>query len=287
MNKTIFTFILSSIVVVSSLLAQAGTEKSEPQLTITAGTQRVVFTRSQLLKLPSVQNVVIEKDPVYNNARKTYTAVPLTALFEKIKKDAKATLLFNCLDGFSAPLSIERALEQKKDASQAYVAIELADQAWPARSNKSKDSAGPFYLVWTNPEKSKIGPEEWPFQLSGFEIVPPLETQYPNVVPKADVSATSVVQSGFKLFVKNCFSCHRVNGEGPSELAPDLNIPHNPTEYFKLQYLKTLIRNPQNLRHWSGSRMKGFEEKLLNDTELNQILEYLKYISKHKKISQN
>ena len=47
--------------------------------------------------------------------------------------------------------------------SVAWVAVE--DPARRGRSLPGKDvSAGPFYLVWEHPERSKVGTELWPYQ---------------------------------------------------------------------------------------------------------------------------
>jgi hypothetical protein len=65
-------------------------------------------------------------------------------------------------------------------------------------------------------------------------------------------------------------------------MGPDLNVPMNPVEYFHITALKTLIRDPQKLRHWPESKMKGFSKKEISDSDLNHLLSYLKYISKRK-----
>ena len=49
--------------------------------------------------------------------------------------------------------------------------------------------------------------------------------------PKHETDAK--VARGLKLFQKTCFACHTINGEEASKVGPDLNLPMNPTEYFK------------------------------------------------------
>jgi cytochrome c1 len=70
--------------------------------------------------------------------------------------------------------------------------------------------------------------------------------------------------------------CHTLNGQGTSQLGPDLNIPFNPTEYMAEKYLRQLIRDPQSLRRWPQSKMAGFSPKDLPDGELDQIVAYLR-----------
>jgi cytochrome c1 len=76
--------------------------------------------------------------------------------------------------------------------------------------------------------------------------------------------------------------CHTLNGQGTSQLGPDLNIPFNPTEYLGEKYLRQLIRNPQSLRRWPQSKMAGFSSKDLPDGELDQIVAYLRSMSGQK-----
>jgi hypothetical protein len=39
-----------------------------------------------------------------------------------------------------------------------------------------------------------------------------------------------------------------MNHQGPSRVGPDLNLPLNPTEYFKESVLPRYIRNPKSIR---------------------------------------
>ena len=99
-----------------------------------------------------------------------------------------------------------------------YIAVEPPAQKWPGLKAGDPKSAGPFYLIWSDPEKSHIATEEWPFQLAGFEIQPPVRDLYPKIVP--DATASSHVGHGFNLFVQNCFACHTMNGQGNSKDGP-------------------------------------------------------------------
>ena len=145
---------------------------------------------------------------------------------------------------------------------------------------KDKPSAGPFYLVWTDPAASQIGPEQWPFQVARIRQLAAVEQRFPALLPAADASAE--VRAGFALYQKNCMACHRLNGAGDSEFGPDLNIPHNPTEYFTGDFLRQYIRDPQSLRRWPQGRMPGFSEQVLNTMELEQLVGYLQHMAQRK-----
>jgi mono/diheme cytochrome c family protein len=272
-NKIIFIFLICCHVAVAA----------EPTLTIKSGTQTVTYTRSQLLQRTDLQTITTLEDPAYRNQKMTYQAVPVTSLFKAIVIPANATIQFQTLDEFSAPIAKDKLLANSPEQASAYIAIESADKKWPAIKPGVDDrTPGPFYLIWKNPKKSNISTEEWPFQLAGFSIEDAFAVRFPHVAPNADMAETSAVMRGFKVFKSNCFTCHTVNREGQGKIGPDLNVPHNPTEYLSTAHLKIFIRNPQNLRYFPQDKMGGFPVGTISDQELDDVLAYLAYMAKHK-----
>lgn len=73
-----------------------------------------------------------------------------------------------------------------------------------------------------------------------------------------------------------------MNREGPSQVGPDLNLPLNPTEYFKESILPRYIRDPKSVRSWEGSKMPGFGLEALSDDALASIVAYLKQMASEK-----
>ena len=106
--------------------------------------------------------------------------------------------------------------------SVAYIAIE--DKKWPPVNDRG-ETGGPFYLIWENPELSKINGQSWPFMLSGFEVKNSLKATYPKIFPDSKISKNSSIYKGFEVFVTNCFVCHQINGQGEGLVGPDLNHP--------------------------------------------------------------
>jgi hypothetical protein len=89
-------------------------------------------------------------------------------LFKGLTIPEFAAIQCNAADGFSAIVEKTRLLSTDPRASKAYLAIEDPKRPWPDLVGKTT-SAGPFYLVWTDPQASAIGREEWPFQVvKGF-----------------------------------------------------------------------------------------------------------------------
>ena len=258
--------LLSSLLLLTALPLQAA------ELLLEINGQQTRYSTEQLLK--QAQAIQIPADVAYKRAM-TYQAVPVASLLPGV--NAGDQLQAVASDGFAAELPAAPLLN--REGARAWVAIEDPAQPWP-RLNSNKPSAGPFYLVWTNPQAGQIGPEQWPFQMVSLCQVQSLAQRFPALLPAS--SASAEVQAGFAQFQKHCLACHRLNGAGDSAFGPDLNIPHNPTEYFNADYLPRYIRDPQSLRRWPQARMPGFSPQALADAELQQLLAYLRHMATRK-----
>jgi mono/diheme cytochrome c family protein len=256
----------------SLALLPLGGQAAELKLQLPQGSRS--WSSAQLLAHPQAQTIEIAADVAYKHTMH-YRAVPLAALLEGVQPGDHLQAV--ALDGFAAELPAAPLLATQ--GARAWLAVEDPAQPWPALAS-GKPSAGPFYLVWQNPEAAQIGPEQWPFQVSTFRLLAPVTQRFPAMLPAADAGAE--VQAGFAVFQKNCLACHRLNGAGDSQFGPDLNIPHNPTEYFTGDFLRQYIRDPQSLRKWPQGRMPGFSEKVLSKKELKELTQYLKHMARRK-----
>ena len=259
----------------------AGGEIAEPTIIMENSGRKLSFTRSELLKRSDLKKIEVKEDPSYPGRTMVYHAVPVAALFAQTSIAPDAVIEFKCLDGFAATISQSRILNSDPRRSVAYLAIEGAAESWPA-VKPNGPSAGPFYLIWSHPELSSIAQEEWPFQLAGFAVKGSLQAIYPAIYPAPD--ASPIVRRGLQSFTRNCFPCHTMNKSGPADVGPDLNVPKNVTEYFTPAGLRTLIRNPQDLRYFPRSRMSAFPPSILPDAELEDLVAYLSYMSKLKRL---
>ena len=277
-----FSLLLKIVVifVFSATPIMAVGEIAEPTLILENGDKKLSFSRSDLLKRSDLKKIEVKEDPSYPGRVMIYQAVPVAALFAQTSIAPDAVIEFKCLDGFAATISQSRILNTDHKRSVAYVAIESAAESWPPVKSGGP-SAGPFYLIWLHPELSSIAQEEWPFQLAGFAVKGSLQAMYPAIFPAQ--GAPSGVQRGFQSFTRNCFPCHTINKSGPSDVGPDLNVPKSVTEYFTPGVLRTLIRNPQDLRYFPRSRMSAFPSSILPDAELEDLIAYLGYMSKRKR----
>lgn len=249
---------------------------SAAQLHLELGATPRQWSSAELLGHPQAQEISIEQDVSYKRPMH-YRAVPLVTLLEGVS--ASDHLQAVALDGFAAEMPAAPLLQQ--GPARAWLAVEDPGKPWPPLS-QGKPSAGPFYLVWTAPQASGIRPEQWPFQISTIRKLAPVDQRFPALLPDPKLPADSPVRQGFALFQQNCLVCHPLSGVGDAQVGPDLNVPHNPTEYFQPAYLRKLIRDPQSLRRWPQAKMPGFAENVLSEQELDALLAYLGHMAARK-----
>ncbi|MGE7136972.1 c-type cytochrome [Luteibacter sp. NPDC031894] len=234
------------------------------------------LTTEALLARPDVRDIQVRGDVSYHHDAH-YRAIPLKALLDGVPADAH--LQFVALDGFTAEVPASLVLDGH--GAEAWLAIEPEGAPWPALGT-GKPSAGPFYLVWLHPDAGHVGPEQWPYQVASIRVLASPAARFPAMQPAASLPANAPARHGFALFQRNCISCHTLNGQGDAKLGPDLNIPHNPTEYLRDAMFRTLVRNPQDLRHWPQAKMPGFDSKVLSDADLDDLVAYLKHMAGRK-----
>ncbi len=249
---------------------------SAAQLDLQLGANSRTWQTEELLKHPQLQTLTINNDVSYKKDM-TYQAVPLAALLTGVKPEDHLQAV--ALDGFAAALAAAPLLN--KDGARAWLAIEDPARPWPPLS-AGKHSAGPFYLVWTDPQAGNISPEQWPFEVASIKLMAPVAQRFPALLPDPALKADDPVNKGFALFQKNCLACHRLNGAGDAQFGPDLNMPYSPTEYFGADFLKRYIRDPQSLRQWPQAKMPGFSAEVLPDTDLEMLVGYLKHMAGRK-----
>jgi mono/diheme cytochrome c family protein len=260
------------------LLVSLDAIAAEATLEIVSGQQRLTFSLTQLLSRPDVQTISVD-DSVYRQRHTRFAAIPIAHLLRGVAIPDTAVVQFRATDGFSASLETSRLMSADPEASKAFLAIEDPKHPWPQLRGK-QTSAGPFYLVWLDPKASAISSEEWPFQIASLTVLADPRSVFPKIYPAAD--AAPAVQNGFKSFQRNCFPCHRMNGEGAGSIGPDLNLPTNPTEYLQADALRSLIRDPASVRTWPQRAMNGFSPAAIPDAELADLIAYLAYMRDHK-----
>lgn len=258
------------------LLALCATLSHAATLTIETGHGTQALTTKQLLSRPDVRDITVPGDVSYH-ATTHYRAVPMRALLAGVAADAH--LQFTALDGFAA--EVPASLILSSTGAEAWLAVEPQDKPWPTLG-PGKPGAGPFYLVWLHPEAGHVSPEQWPYQVASVRLLADAATRFPAMRPAAGLAKDDPVMRGFAVFQRTCLSCHTLNGQGDAKLGPDLNIPHSPTEYLRADMLRTLVRNPQDLRHWPQVKMPGFGKDVLSDADFDDLVAYLTHMARHR-----
>ncbi len=249
---------------------------SAAQLHLELGASVREWSSAELLGHPQAQDISVDQDVSYKRPMH-YRAVPLVTLLKGVT--ASDHLQAVALDGFAAEMPAAPLLQQ--GPARAWLAVEDPAHPWPPLA-QGKPSAGPFYLVWTNPQAGRISPEQWPFQVSRFKQLQTVGERFPALLPDPKLAANDPINQGFALFQKNCLACHRLNGGGDAQMGPDLNVPYNPTEYFSGDFLRRYIRDPQSLRHWPQAKMPAFTASVLPDNELDLLVGYLRHMAGRK-----
>src|SRR4051794_21534904 len=141
----------------------------EPFLMLDLGGVARRFTVAELLARPDATEMVIPNDPSYQRAVR-YRAVPLLPLLADLPQGPFDTLEARATDGFVAQIPLSLVRQGAEGGAAAWIAIEPPDEPWSALPGK-KTGAGPFYLVWKQPERSGVLPEQWPYHLASLTAV--------------------------------------------------------------------------------------------------------------------
>ena len=145
---------------------------------------------------------------------------------------------------------------------------------WESIPNHGDETAAPYYLIWTNEDKIPKKGYSWPWAISEIALVN-LAEEYTHATPDSSVQNATVF-AGYKLYMRRCNSCHSLGGQG-GYIGPDLNEPMNILQYRSEEMVRQFIQEPSKFRR---GRMPDFKD--LSATELDEIMDYLKYLKEKK-----
>ena len=226
--------------------------------------------------LPEAQTVEVKDDPVFFKA-KSYRAISLQTVLDQFLPAYKSLnlketqIVFECEDGYNPSMSLEKILNKK-----AYLAISDVDapkgQDWvnPKKGDHEMKIA-PFYVVYTDVPAKDVT-FKWPYNLVKISLSA-ASKELAVLFPKDDDTQVK----GFELFKVNCLTCHSLNKVG-GKMGPELNYPKSVTEYWQVDQIKQFVKAPTSFRN--ECKMPAVTH--LTDKELDEIVNYLKYMAKHK-----
>ena len=140
------------------------------------------YASAELLAHPASREIEIPADVSYKRAMR-YRALPLAELLPGVRPGDHLQAVAD--DGFAAELPAAALLDAA--GARAWLAVEDPAAPWPALG-KAGRSAGPFYLVWTNPEAEQIGPEQWPFRMVRLRVFPAVAERFAGGLARAGVA---------------------------------------------------------------------------------------------------
>lgn len=246
------------------------------ELTVDLGHGVHHYSTAQLLARADVRTVSIPADVAFRRPMR-YRAIPLRAVLERIAPTDHLQFVAN--DGFAAEIPAAALLDPAH--GEPWLAIEDPARPWPALPG-DHGTAGPFYVVWTQAQAVPGNAEQWPYQLASIRKLGSVAERFPALLPAASLPADSAIRRGFVVFTQTCLACHTLNRQGSASLGPDLNVPHNPTEYLRSDLLRAYIRNPQSLRYWPAAKMPGLDARTLPDADLDAVVAYLQHMAGRK-----
>ena len=223
--------------------------------------------------------ITVINDPVYHKTKKYKAVNALVLLKNEIdlsKVDIKNTqIVFECIDGYKPEMSLELFLKANPFLAFKDIDAPKGSNWEKIVKNGNEMNADPFYLVYTSVSADN---EEykWPYNVIKFRF----ESKNKNIEalqPKGKEEA----MKGFALYQKQCITCHAINGIG-GEMGPELNYPKSVTEYWIETELVDYIIDPASFRHKVKMPTLGITKQ-----ESQKIVEYLKYMSEHKKEIRN
>ncbi|MGJ4940333.1 c-type cytochrome [Bradyrhizobium sp. HKCCYLS1011] len=245
---------------------------TEPVLVINNGANEQRFTAAQLLNRPDAVMLSATGDIYHNTV--VYRAVPFLALLSNSVDPKFDTVEMEARDGFVSQIPFTLIKRGAIGGSVAYIAVEDPAHPWPPLPQKT-ETAGPFYLIWDDPEKSEIAREQWPYQLTRVTLVESPVHRWPQIAVPATTAADAPARRGQDVFVAQCLPCHRLNGGGASDTGPDFGRPMFPTQYLTDAGLRAIIRDPKAVRTWPAQQMIGFSKRNISDADLGALVAYL------------
>ena len=199
---------------------------SAAQLHLEFGHTARQWQSEALLAHPQAQDISIEQDVSYKRPMH-YRAVPLSALLEGW---APTIICKPSRWMASPPKCLPRPCSRPAPHGPGW--------PWKTRPNPGRRWATANRVPGRSTRcgpilAGNIRPEQWPFQITTIRRLAPVQERFPALLPDPTLAANDPVRQGFALFQQNCLACHRLNGAGDAQFGPDLNVPHNPTEYFQ------------------------------------------------------
>ena len=220
--------------------------------------------------LTTTEIITASFDPVFKKVKK-YEAIPLKPYLEKLittsnLDTANTEIIFLCKDGYNPSMALSKVMQ-----NEPYLAIrDLDAQEGKNWMDTLQGKWHPFYLVWTNHSEGAKG-YTWPYGLKYLQF------KTSDAAYKAAFPLDEEQIAGFELYKEKCMKCHSMNMVG-GVMGPEMNVPKNMTEYWKIEDIKAFVKNPYGYRY--NSKMPPVAD--LKEADLDKIIAYIVYMKGQK-----
>ena len=270
--------VLLALLLAAALWAPSlGARAAEPRLQVKFLGDVRNFDAATLLARPDVRSITVPNDIAYRREMQ-FRAVPLLTLLDGLPLEGADTMETRATDGFVSQLPMSLVLKAKSGGSVPWLAVEDPGAPWPMLAGKSH-SAGPFYIVWLDPQRSGVRSEQWPYALAAITEVEAPAQRWPQIAVDPALPADDPARHGEAAYIVQCLPCHRIRGGGEGDMGPDLAVPQSPTEYMTHDGLVGQIRDPKSLRSWPAQKMPGFDKAALPAADVEAIIAYLQHMA--------
>lgn len=186
-------------------------------------------------------------------------------------KEANNFVEIKCHDGYVAYIEAKKFRSDK-----SYIAYKAKGKSKFVTIDgyqKKIIELGNFYLVWKESYKKGAATRRrhhWPWAIKSIKIIDEL----PNKI-KPLKSASVDINWGYLNFVKQCITCHQLNGFG-GELGPDLMVIDSWKKKDDKWLLK-YISDPKSIN--KDSKMPRFPKYIdIRDVRMRNIVLYLRHL---------
>lgn len=234
----------------------------------------VKFTLSnKLLAIYPTQTVSMGYSRAYPHKKMDYQSILMKTLLTQLKVKQTDVIELIAKDNFSVYVPANLLLQTNSNKNSiAYLAIE-PKSSWPKLNNDTNDSAGPYQVIWTNPELSHISDEYWAWSVTDIAIH---KTFPKHMIISSPQTENRSVLKGYQIYISHCAACHNINHVGKAVIGPDIGGSKNPLWIYKTkQKLAAFIRNPNQFR---PGRMSGSSKAGLTDDQLDNLIDYFAFL---------
>ena len=254
------------------LMCLAGTEPASTQ----TPSGKVIELRRALGANVDIPTRDVEVDDQVYKRTMRYRGYPLADVMRQNFKDVDKTaatgaeLVLRAADGYAPSMDLAKALNGDGVIAFRDLARPENDPWEPFLQGKERITPAPFYLVWpgVDPDDATY---KWPYQLVEIEIQS-FPQRFGAAVPKATAGGGDRARRDFA--AAQMSAVNLVGGD----LAPELNVPKNVTEYWRPADIKALVRDASSYR--ARSKMPPFAH--LSDADLDALLHYLEAMKRQK-----